>query len=989
MPPAQYAQLQKDLAGKQEELDALKMQNGDLSLRRASLEAQIEAQPIIPAWKQATSELSKLAHAPILAEDFADRRRNLDASISVAQGTITRMQKNVQQAEDQLAKTGEDTAVMKNQDEIQRLVRELAIREKGEADRGGVMSDQLRGQERDLRQRIADLAKNTALDAAANPSGSEADQDDLNTQISQFQLTETDRNRVGRLAAGHAKQIAEREDSRRQVDRLKQRIEKGQSEWDQLGQGEEATTATQVLKQVDSPASLVSDFRDATTQCDRQRLRCETTRSRLQVDLPLGQLAALRLPDSATVSQAVAKMDDCEKDLESTACQHEEHKRQLADDEASYEAMESDTHLPSQAALQEARKKRDEQLTKIDPPSVLATEDLDDLMQWVRRADDIVDQLRTHQKEVVEREQLMKRIRKSAAKVGLIEASVAQKEKSLTDAKEHWQSLWTALGITPQTPAAMRDWGDDHKKLVEQVEVLADSESAVEKAKGAIELATQQLARIVNEDDTYNDPGESSDPVATLLRFDEQAKVIAERQEIVQKRRDTLRTQREGWESELPEAESLLAECEKAFEVWQGQWDTATASLSAASPTPDDVVPVLDAIKDLSSLKKERDDLLHRMTSIENETMNFLKSAVRLIVSIDGEQASPPMESDDTGEMLQTMASKIQTLSDRSKQEAIDAGTRSRLTDEIKEATEALQAETTGFERQKVQLTQLCEEAGGCESGELPEIETRSRERQKWGEGAASAEVNLKRLAGALSVEAFAESMEDVQPGIREDQLKDLDQERDQLAERIEVAQREFGAIELLVSQVNGGVAASDLSQALAFQLGEIGHDAEEYIRLKLASGILRRAIDHYRAENEEPVLKIAKTFFSELSCGTYVDLKVDYDDKDNPILYGVRDEREDVPASRMSKGTADALYLALRLASLEHRCNDGKPMPLIVDDCLQQLDDDRSAAAMKVLSKLSTKMQVIMFTHHDHLVTLAENNLEKDEVHVHRLARN
>ena len=61
--------------------------------------------------------------------------------------------------------------------------------------------------------------------------------------------------------------------------------------------------------------------------------------------------------------------------------------------------------------------------------------------------------------------------------------------------------------------------------------------------------------------------------------------------------------------------------------------------------------------------------------------------------------------------------------------------------------------------------------------------------------------------------------------------------------------------------------------------------------------------------------------------------------------------------------------------------------MPLIVDDCLQQLDNDRAVAAMKVLSQLSTQTQVIMFTHHEHLVDLTQSHLGKNDVHVHRLA--
>jgi uncharacterized protein YhaN len=88
-----------------------------------------------------------------------------------------------------------------------------------------------------------------------------------------------------------------------------------------------------------------------------------------------------------------------------------------------------------------------------------------------------------------------------------------------------------------------------------------------------------------------------------------------------------------------------------------------------------------------------------------------------------------------------------------------------------------------------------------------------------------------------------------------------------------------------------------------------------------------------------------------------------------------------------MSDGTADALYLSLRLASLESHLDECDPVPLIVDDCLVQFDDDRSIEALKVFAELSQRTQVILFTHHRHLIELAEGALPRGAYHVHRLS--
>ena len=88
-----------------------------------------------------------------------------------------------------------------------------------------------------------------------------------------------------------------------------------------------------------------------------------------------------------------------------------------------------------------------------------------------------------------------------------------------------------------------------------------------------------------------------------------------------------------------------------------------------------------------------------------------------------------------------------------------------------------------------------------------------------------------------------------------------------------------------------------------------------------------------------------------------------------------------------MSEGTADQLYLALRLASLQTYLDDHEPMPLVVDDILVNFDNARALAALKALADLSKRTQVLFFTHHDHLVDLARSALGDDVLFVHHLA--
>ena len=98
-----------------------------------------------------------------------------------------------------------------------------------------------------------------------------------------------------------------------------------------------------------------------------------------------------------------------------------------------------------------------------------------------------------------------------------------------------------------------------------------------------------------------------------------------------------------------------------------------------------------------------------------------------------------------------------------------------------------------------------------------------------------------------------------------------------------------------------------------------------------------------------------------------------DFNDKDEPVLAGVRENGQRVHVQGMSAGTRDQLYLALRLASLEKYMETAEPMPFIVDDVLVDFDDRRTEAALRALTELAGQTQVILFTHHFQLVEHAQ----------------
>ena len=186
---------------------------------------------------------------------------------------------------------------------------------------------------------------------------------------------------------------------------------------------------------------------------------------------------------------------------------------------------------------------------------------------------------------------------------------------------------------------------------------------------------------------------------------------------------------------------------------------------------------------------------------------------------------------------------------------------------------------------------------------------------------------------------------------------------------------------------MDGSADAARFEEDSQSLLADISIDAEQYARLKISELVLARAIEQYRVKNQGPLLRRAGEIFSRLTLESFEGLMTDFGSKDEDILVGVRsDGKERVTVSGMSNGTADQLYLALRLASLERYFDNHPPIPFILDDILVNFDNPRAVATLGILAELSQRTQIIFFTHHRHIVEIAKQTIDENALFTHDL---
>jgi hypothetical protein len=116
-------------------------------------------------------------------------------------------------------------------------------------------------------------------------------------------------------------------------------------------------------------------------------------------------------------------------------------------------------------------------------------------------------------------------------------------------------------------------------------------------------------------------------------------------------------------------------------------------------------------------------------------------------------------------------------------------------------------------------------------------------------------------------------------------------------------------------------------------------------------------------------LLTHAGQILDRLTGGRWVALRAEEEGASRKMLV-VRADADRFSTSELSEGTADQVYLSLRLAAVaelhsESVASGQHALPLVLDDVLMSFDDVRASDALGVLHDLAPGLQVIVFTHH------------------------
>ena len=170
----------------------------------------------------------------------------------------------------------------------------------------------------------------------------------------------------------------------------------------------------------------------------------------------------------------------------------------------------------------------------------------------------------------------------------------------------------------------------------------------------------------------------------------------------------------------------------------------------------------------------------------------------------------------------------------------------------------------------------------------------------------------------------------------------------------------ERSRFDTLTGRIRSLDRSSDLQDQLAQKQEQLSALREEYDAIALAMEALEQANTTLQNRFSPALGARAAEIFSAITAGRYDRVLLSRD-------FSLSAEPAGDPVGRsirlLSQGTADQLYLAVRLAICDMVLPEEKRVPLILDDALVSFDDDRLHAALDYLLAESEKRQILLFS--------------------------
>lgn len=144
----------------------------------------------------------------------------------------------------------------------------------------------------------------------------------------------------------------------------------------------------------------------------------------------------------------------------------------------------------------------------------------------------------------------------------------------------------------------------------------------------------------------------------------------------------------------------------------------------------------------------------------------------------------------------------------------------------------------------------------------------------------------------------------------------------------------------------------------------------ERHVVEAMAVHLVKAAQERFERDRQPDVVRTAGRVFSAMTGGRFVSVRVPLGGESITVVTA---SGEVLPTSRLSRGTAEQLYLALRVGLIESFGAQGPHLPVLMDDIVVNYDAERVRGAAAAVAELAATRQVVFFTCHEVTASVLE----------------
>ena len=620
--------------------------------------------------------------------------------------------------------------------------------------------------------------------------------------------------------------------------------------------------------------------------------------------------------------------------------------------------LEAEGEIPSEEELRLVRAERDRTWIALRAHGVLAEGPASTFEHQIKESDTLSDRLRHEASRVSRRAHLAAKENSLAADVKAAELGVERVAATIYELENAWKEAWSESGIVPDPPGSMLSWTrrfHDAFARLERAKRAKEQEESLRAEQRTERTKVQRLLTLSEIPATFTEAKDR------LQRAWESAA------EHHQARRDLAQTV-ERTTRNLRALEREIQDLRMAEEEERKVWNEAASALHPRPLSKGDARTLLASCHELHDRRLAITKLRATLEKRERATEAFRERSAQLVRDLAPDLTDLPAE---------VAATK---LLERFRTAERESNVRAHIEETIRAENARMDRLEHEYREQSLILEECLRRAQVTDLADLVAAEARSEElmsiRQK------RAELEAVFADYANDIDAWEEELKGADRAALVRQQEELDYKRSELDDRIVSLNADIEGLQRGLDDTEHSAKAAQAAAIAEDKLTRLRAAVEEYAVTKLAIEVLRAEMDRYADEHQGPILQKTSAHFQRFTLGAYAGVRVLED-----ALICVRGDGSEVPIDKLSDGTRDQLYLALRLASFDRQKQSGALLPLVLDDILVHSDDDRARAILQSLAEVARSMQILFFTHHARIVELANESLNPALFRVHDLS--